>query len=288
MPWSIAERLINMTKSQTDSAIDGAIAGIVSRSVIAPLDVIKIRLQVQNSFYKEYSGIWDCVRKVYRREGIMAFWKGNSSGLALYGGFGACQFFMYEQLQKTLQNSFMSGGLAASFATVVTYPFDTIRTQMAIKTNRASPIEMMKSIIDNGGLLRGLFKGLTPTVAQVAPYMGTVFACHHYINPVLQTHLPSSVSDFISGASAGVLGKLVTMPFDTLRKRMQIQSQEFSNYEIKKLQKYITVKHCIAYTWLNEGIRGFYRGLTIALCKSVPGTATTFMVYGLMGKMKNN
>lgn len=267
------------------SAIDGAIAGVVSRTVIAPLDVIKIRLQVQNKFYEEYSGIGDCVRKIYKREGIRAFWKGNLSGLMLYGSFGAVQFYTFEKCKSLFKNSFVSGGLAATAATVITYPFDTVRTQMAIKANNVSPMAMLAHLKRNHELVAGLYKGLTPTIAQVAPYMGTVFACHNTIQPWLENHAPGPVSDFVSGATAGVLGKLVTMPFDTTRKRMQIQSQSFGHYELRNLQRFQSLKHCIAHTWLNEGVRGFYNGLTIALFKSVPGTATTFLVYGLLSKL---
>lgn len=57
----------------------GGISGGVTRMLIAPLDVIKIRFQVQSnpaqkvgnavtSYY--YSGVWDSVKTIMRTEGV--------------------------------------------------------------------------------------------------------------------------------------------------------------------------------------------------------------------------
>lgn len=50
----------------------------------------------------------------------------------------------------------------------------------------------------------------------------------------------------------------------------------------KKIPEYKTVIDCVVKIYKQEGIISFYRGLTAALLKSVPASATTFYVYSMM------
>ena len=75
------------------------------------------------------------------------------------------------------------------------------------------------------------------------------------------------------------------MPFDVIRKRMQIQGALHDQYALSNLMRYGSLKECVGMIWLNEGIRGYYKGLTIALCKSMPAAATTFVVYGFLNRL---
>ena len=259
--------------NQLYAALNGALAGMAARTVTAPLDVIKIRLQVQNSFYPQYLNIYDTCKSIFANEGFKGFWKGNLFGLLLYGMYGAVQFYTLERLSLITGEKFLSGAASAILSTLITFPFDTLRTQFAVKKNQTTAREMLLSM-----RFRHLYRGALPSVLQVGPYMGTVFASHELFNQYINIG-NDQVKNFISGAVAGALGKTVTMPFDVVRKRMQIQGNRFDNYEVKNIQRFARLSHCIAYTWLNEGPRGFFKGLPIALFKSVPATATTLMIY---------
>jgi solute carrier family 25 thiamine pyrophosphate transporter 19 len=271
--------------SKEHSALHGAIAGLVSRTCIAPLDVIKIRLQVQNKFFPHYDGMLDAFKKIKHEEGVLALWKGNASGLIFYGTYGAVQFYVYDHLSRYLKNSFVTGAIAATAATVITYPFDIMRTRLSLRQNAVWGSTLILDVIRQEGMKTALFKGLGPTVIQVTPYMGTVFASYELVKEIIGPVLPASLTDFLAGAIAGINGKLVTMPFDVVRKRLQIQNNLFHRYELQHLQKFTSLKHCVAYTWINEGITGFYKGLLVSLVKSVPATAITFTVYGLLNRI---
>mmetsp|Transcript_1319 Transcript_1319/g.2199 ORF Transcript_1319/g.2199 Transcript_1319/m.2199 type:complete len:87 (+) Transcript_1319:34-294(+) len=64
---------------QFEYLVAGGIAGIVSRTCIAPIERVKILYQITKaSPNAESLGYWRIVPRIYREEGLLAFWKGNS------------------------------------------------------------------------------------------------------------------------------------------------------------------------------------------------------------------
>ncbi|KAJ8715273.1 hypothetical protein PYW08_005254 [Mythimna loreyi] len=75
------------------------------------------------------------------------------------------------------------------------------------------------------------------------------------IGPIKKPHMPKYMN-FIIGGTAGMMGISVVQPADLLKTRMQLLGKEAKNATM------ITVAKSIL---RQEGIRGFYRGLTAAL-----------------------
>src|SRR5690554_2425825 len=65
----------------TEYAIAGGGAGIFSSFIVCPIELVKQKLQVQGEAAKmkesKYSGPIDCVRKVWKEEGVRGVWKGQ-------------------------------------------------------------------------------------------------------------------------------------------------------------------------------------------------------------------
>lgn len=59
----------------------GAVAGIVTVYATMPLDVVKTRMQALDA-RQRYAGTLDCMRQVFRNEGLFAFWRGATPRLA--------------------------------------------------------------------------------------------------------------------------------------------------------------------------------------------------------------
>ena len=65
----------------------GSLAGGVSQTVIYPMEVMKTRLALRKT--NEYSGIWDCAKKLYKHGGVTVFYRGyvpNLLGILPYAG----------------------------------------------------------------------------------------------------------------------------------------------------------------------------------------------------------
>ena len=92
-------------------AAAGAAAGAVSRLVLGPLDVVKIRLQVQlESGWNlgapgapKYRGMGHALATIFREEGLRGLWRGTVPGLLLTAPYCAVQFVALQQFRALAQ-----------------------------------------------------------------------------------------------------------------------------------------------------------------------------------------
>lgn len=184
----------------------GAISGAISRMVTSPLDVIKIRFQVQleptswillrRDMYKpsKYTGIMQASKDIFREEGLPGFWRGNVPALLMYMPYTAIQFTVLHKL-KTLASgssktddhlrlspylSYVSGAIAGCAATVGSYPFDLLRTILASQGEPKIYPNMRSAFVDivQTRGIRGVYAGLTPTLVEIVPYAGLQFGTY--------------------------------------------------------------------------------------------------------------
>ncbi len=78
------------------SFMAGGIAGAVSRTVVSPLERLKILLQVQTTGVSEYKlGIWKALQKIWREEGMKGMMAGNGTNCIRIVPYSAVQFGSY-------------------------------------------------------------------------------------------------------------------------------------------------------------------------------------------------
>lgn len=299
--------------TRTQVVVAGAVAGLVSRFCIAPLDVVKIRLQLQYhslvdplsvaaSFRRKPLGVIEVARDILRHEGVTGFWKGNIPAEGLYLSYGAAQFLAYRSTAQALDaltedehgkqrrqvpgtaKSFIAGAVAGTAATTVTYPLDLLRTRFAAQGTEKVYEGLIASIRDikrNEGM-GGYFRGLGAGVGQIVPYMGLFFASYEGLKPALaDVQLPFGSGDAIAGISASIFSKTVVFPLDTVRKRLQVQGPTRQKYVGgHKTPVYDRgVFGTLAMMVRKEGTMGLYRGLSVSLVKAAPASAITMWTY---------
>ncbi len=275
--------------------------------MIAPLDVIKIRLQLQIHSLSDplsvrgvhgpvYKGTFGTLRQILQEEGITGLWKGNIPAELMYLTYGSVQFSAYKYMSRVLEDipspytppssvaSFVSGATAGAAATTVTYPLDLLRTRFAAQgTDRVytSLIASVRQISLQEGP-KGFFRGLTAGVSQIVPYMGLFFASYEALKPITANSpipLPFGSSDAVAGIIASVLSKTAVYPLDTTRKRLQVQGPTRARYVHRNIPTYSGVISTLLHIWRHEGRRGMYRGLTVSLLKAAPTSAVTMWTY---------
>jgi len=95
--------------------------------------VVKQRMQVYNSPYRN---VWDCVARVYKTEGIRAFYRSYTTQMAMNVPFQGTHFMVYELAQNRLNHDrhydplshVLSGGIAGATAAALTNPLDVCKT----------------------------------------------------------------------------------------------------------------------------------------------------------------
>ena len=271
--------------------IAGGIAGLVSRFCIAPLDVVKIRLQLQPHSLSDplscdgikgpiYKGVFPTLRAIVRQEGIRALWKGNIPAEIMYVCYGGLQFTAYRsitQAQSLLPTrpppsveSFLSGAGAGAVATSVTYPLDLLRTRFAAQGPERIYKGLYHSVLDISRYEgpSGFFRGLSAALGQIVPYMGLFFMSYEFMHQHLGGKtLPFGSGDATAGVFASVFAKTAVFPLDLVRKRLQVQGPTRTRYIHSNIPEYKGVIRGLAAIWTKEGIRGWYRGLTVSLIK---------------------
>lgn len=289
--------------SHTQVIASGAIAGLVSRFCIAPLDVVKIRLQLQPHSLSDplscdgikgptYKGVFSTLRTIRKQEGIRALWKGNIPAELLYVCYGGSQFVAYRTFSQILSysplnlpssaESFISGASAGAVATMATYPLDLLRTRFAAQGTERIYQGLVASIRDishhEGSL--GFFRGCSAALGQIVPYMGLFFTSYEVFHQWIGgAALPFRSGDAAAGVAASVFAKTAVFPLDLVRKRLQVQGPTRSRYIHTNIPEYNGVLRTLVQIYRREGYRGWYRGLTVSLLKNAPASAITMYVY---------
>ena len=113
--------------------------GIFSRSftslTLSPLSVIKVRMEAPQ--VNAYKNVIDAMKHIYQEEGIKGYYRGIGPALLRDLPFSALAYSLYNQFHFMLEGIFgkhfyismVSGGLAGFTATLITQPFDIIKTR---------------------------------------------------------------------------------------------------------------------------------------------------------------
>lgn len=295
-----------------EAAIAGGLAGAFTRSVAQPLDVLKIRFQLQLEPIKsgsKYSSIPQAVISIVKEEGLFTLWSGHVPAQLLSITYGVLQFSVFEKLTQVYQDSdqefysihrhwinFTNGGVAAAVGTVVSFPFDTVRTRLIAeqKTKKAYKgfTNAITSMVKTEGV-RALFKGLTPTLGQIAPHAGIQFAVYRLLTDTifnkityfqrqatLQSAVESSLmANLLAGSIAGFFAKTAIYPFDLVKKRLQIQGFQQHRKSFGKQMYCNGLLDCVKLTIVMEGFLALYKGYGPSMLKAVLVSAMHFAVY---------
>jgi len=278
----------------TDLVIGGSI-GAVSKTIMAPVERVKLLLQTMDSNpdvlsgkVKKYDGIGDCFRRVHKEQGFAAFWRGNlvnclryapqqGSALAFNDTLNNV-FTKYDSRTHLLQSTLVkltSGGLAGALANTICYPFDFARTRLA--SDLRSGGGQFKGIFDcifqtvKSQGITGLYTGWSVTVIGAFVYRAGQLGLFKQIqdmNPYQKDKgTLGAVSSFVAVTTARTVIMPFNYPFDTVRRRMMLQSEKPIADRLYKGSV-----DCAKQIMAKEGAKGMYKGMIPELFRGVGGS----------------
>lgn len=260
----------------TDLFIGGT-AGVVSRTLTAPIELYKI--QKQNPFIP-YATLSDVVKK----EGILGLWKGNMVNCIRICPQMSINFLCYHKSNKYIWKKvfsnneyvahFFSGTTGGFISTICVYPLETTRSRLSLQINNSKYNGIMHTL--NSMSLKEMYRGLPVGIIGFVPYNSFNFLFYHFIKDSLrEKHIFNnnvSLLHLFSGGFAGMFSVMITYPTDLIRRRMHIQGFDSS------VPKYNNARECCKKIFFHEGFHGFYRGLFPCLLKQFPATAIQFCI----------
>ncbi|KAJ0265194.1 Mitochondrial adenine nucleotide transporter ADNT1 [Hirschfeldia incana] len=300
------------------SLFAGGVAGGVSRTAVAPLERMKILLQVQNPHNIKYSGTVQGLKYIWRTEGLRGLFKGNGTNCARIVPNSAVKFFSYEQASKGIlylyrqqpgnENAQLTpvlrlgaGATAGIIAMSATYPMDMVRGRLTVQTAN-SPYQYrgiahaLSTVLREEGP-RALYRGWLPSVIGVVPYVGLNFAVYESLkdwlvkdNPfgLVENNELTIITRLSCGAIAGTVGQTIAYPLDVIRRRMQMVGWKDASSVVtgegrsKGSLEYNGMIDAFRKTVRHEGFGALYKGLVPNSVKVVPSIAIAFVTYEMV------
>ena len=281
------------------SLLSGGVAGIVSRTLVAPIERVKLLLQVQSVSAAgqpaRITTIRGSILDIIQREGYIGLWKGNSSNCIRVFPASALQFWGYGEIKLWLYGDreqlspferLFAGGLAGALAQTVTYPLDFIRARLTVDLRGEYNGGMwvaMAQVARTEGIL-SLYRGLLPSICGIVPYVGIDFAVYDTLKSSsmmprrTDNDEPTVPGKLVAGGIAGAAGQTAAYPLDTVRRILQVQDQKGA-YTSGGVEKYNGMFDALVRLARRDGIGALYRGLGANYLKVVPSVATAFVVF---------
>ncbi|XP_030627101.1 mitochondrial adenyl nucleotide antiporter SLC25A24 [Chanos chanos] len=268
----------------------GAMAGAVSRTGTAPLDRMKVFMQVHASKSNKISLIGG-FKQMLKEGGVTSLWRGNGVNVLKIAPETAIKFMAYEQYKKLLSSEggkvqpherFMAGSLAGATAQTAIYPMEVMKTRLTLrKTGQYSGMfDCAKKILKKEGV-KAFYKGYIPNIIGIIPYAGIDLAVYESLkNFWLSRYAKDTANPGVlvllgCGTISSTCGQLASYPLALIRTRMQAQASVEGGEQVTmtKLVKTIVEK---------DGFFGLYRGILPNFMKVIPAVSISYVVYEYM------
>ncbi|XP_075230302.1 calcium-binding mitochondrial carrier protein SCaMC-2-A-like [Lycorma delicatula] len=223
--------------------VAGGAGGAVSLTCTAPLERIKIYLQVHGKDSKNMSTL-DVCKQMTKEGGIRSLWRGNGVNVLRVAPDSAVRFTTYEKAKRfivkkynaepndesfthiSMGERFIAGSIAGAVSQSMTFPLDVLKTQLALgKTNQyRGIIDAAKKIYLNKGI-RGFYQGYAPSMVGIVPYSGINLTVYETLkNSYLDSYSDENSSTLLllgCGAVATTCAVTFCYPLALLRTKMQ-------------------------------------------------------------------
>ncbi|XP_062229173.1 calcium-dependent mitochondrial ATP-magnesium/phosphate carrier protein 2-like isoform X1 [Phragmites australis] len=274
--------------------IAGGIAGAASRTVTAPLDRLKVIMQVQTT----RTTVMHAIKDIWAKGGMLGFFRGNGLNVVKVAPESAIRFYAYEMLKEYIMKCkgenksevgaserLVAGGLAGAVAQAAIYPIDLVKTRLQTYSCEGGKVPRIGALSRDIWMHEGpraFYRGLVPSLLGIVPYAGIDLAVYETLKDVSKTYIlkdsdPGPLVQLGCGTVSGALGATCVYPLQVIRTRLQAQQ---ANSE----SAYRGMSDVFWRTLQHEGISGFYKGILPNLLKVVPAASITYLVYEAMKK----
>ncbi|KAF9643311.1 solute carrier family 25 member 38 [Thelephora ganbajun] len=283
--------------------LSGAFSGFAATLILQPLDLLKTRLQREDSFrarIPKRASVIRVARGIVASDGSLGLWRGSTAslirnvpGIAMYmTGLSRIRFAMANspyfavvrtaspsKHSSTLPHLSTTGNLIAGATTrlgvgFVLNPFSVLKARY--ESNMYAYPSFSAALVS---LVRAgpseFFRGFTASALRDAPYAGIFIVFYETIKQESNCLVPpsssinSAVVHSFSAAAAGAVATLATHPFDVIKTKIQVRKEE----------RYHGFLRTVRTIWKQRGVSGFFDGASLRLSRKVASSAIGWAVY---------
>ncbi|KFP85070.1 Solute carrier family 25 member 48, partial [Acanthisitta chloris] len=277
--------------------------GVASVVVGHPLDTIKTRLQAGQG----YGNTLNCVLTVYRNESVAGFFKGMSFPLASVGINSSVVFGVFSNTQRllsqlrhgdpartpSLTDMALASMVAGFVSVVIGTPVELVKIRLQMQTQPyvkakvklkptapgfpvyRGPFHCFRTVLQKEGIA-GIYRGTGAMLLRDVPgylfyFVPYTIFCDWMTPEGCVSPSPSSV--WLAGGVAGAISWATATPMDVVKSRLQADGVY--------LNKYKGTLDCILQSYQNEGLKVFFRGITVNTVRGFPTSSAMFLGYEL-------
>ncbi|XP_061336855.1 mitochondrial carnitine/acylcarnitine carrier-like protein [Gastrolobium bilobum] len=279
----------------------GTVGGAAQLIVGHPFDTIKVKLQSQPTPLPgqplKYTGAIDAVKQTIAAEGPRGLYKGMGAPLATVAAFNAVLFSVRGQMETllrshpgaplTVNQQVLCGAGAGVAVSFLACPTELIKCRLqaqsalagsgtaAMAVNYGGPMDVARHVLRSEGGMKGLFKGLVPTMAREVPGNAIMFGVYEAIKQFLAGGPDTSGlgrgSLIVAGGLAGASFWFMVYPTDVVKSVIQVDDYKNPKYS-GSIDAFRKIR-------ASEGFKGLYKGFGPAMVRSVPANAACFLAY---------
>ncbi|KAF4671640.1 hypothetical protein FOL47_001377 [Perkinsus chesapeaki] len=261
--FSVYEKLKDLAGVQNEhcayrvpkSLLCGALAQFAHDSILTPMDVVKQRLQLGC-----YRGTFHCIKSMVRTEGAVSLFRSLPVTALMNAPQGAVTVAVNEAIKRVwglgegkgnhLPAYFASAGIAGGIASLTTQPLDVIKTRLQTQDClcRKDQTKMRPKVCPRK-LAALQARGIVSATGELL------------VNPA---EIPEAT-----------MVKLRARGIDVANLKSSIRPAS----QASTAPRYSSVMSAAKLIWMEEGFRGFFRGMVPRFCLSIPATATCWGSY---------
>jgi len=273
----------------------GGIAAAVSKTAVAPIERVKLLLQVQATSKQiaadqQYKGMVDCFVRIPKEQGFLAFWRGNLANVIRYFPTQALNFAFKDkykqvflggvdknkQFWRFFAGNLASGGAAGATSLCFVYPLDFARTRLAADVGKAGGAREFNGLGDclakifKADGLGGLYRGFFVSVQGIIIYRAAFFGLYDTAKGM--TGKTNLLISWAIAQTVTTCSGIISYPFDTVRRRLMMQSGRKGGDVMYK-----GTIDCWTKIAKNEGTGAFFKGAFSNILRGTGGALVLVM-----------
>merc|ERR1712159_45107 len=279
---SLTSRIMGGDSNFIIDFLAGGVSGAIAKTCTAPIERVKLIIQTQDANPRIMSG------EIPRNfTNILRYFPTQAFNFAFKDTIKKIfpHYSIKENFFKAFAVNMASGGLAGAGSLCIVYPLDYARTRLASDVGSGKRAFngltdcLTKTAKGPMGPL-GLYNGFGVSVVGIIPFRGTYFG----VNDTLVGMIPKDLKNdhgfkgiavkFACAQTAALCAAYASYPFDTVRRRLQMQSEK-----PKEEWVYKGTMHCFGKIMKEEGFGALFKGAGANALRTV-GSALVLVLYG--------